>query len=570
MGEEMSPWREQLRRILAHPWAERGIKFVLVPALLLCSLWLPPVSLGARLFHTNLPQITAKGGVVGQEGGAQLAVAAGALSGQMRLGLRTVPLDSPQAGQGDAAKAIKAVPANLQLLGSMVFFDAYGSQPSEAVFRAPLDAPDQASVEALDLYAWDGKQWHWVPSRALLDAQQIEATLTSIPRALATVQVQPQALAIGVGAPDSAAVNAAPLDVASELCLSGLTLADGGAVTGEISLDSAPAELLVLPTLSNRVNGVARTDWVANTITDSQSRAAHVKAIVEAVQNGGFKGLNLAYEGIDPSVSEDFAAFVDELAASLHEAGKVLAVHGTLDSAYPLTALGQAADIVRLPVMDDPSAYGPGGAMEACLQALTRQVDRRKVQLMASANAIDQVGDQKRALVYGDALSLASQAPVAEGDTTVLSGETLTVQLPQMGSGLKQHEASGHTYFTFQDSSGIEHKVWAENSASIARKLSLAHQFRLRGLTVNDLAGTANDSRIWDTVRVARSTSGGRATAWSGACRTRKARWSTRAQARPMHPQSPGQRRTLASTPSSWPSRRTAARRRWASRAASL
>ena len=42
----------------------------------------------------------------------------------------------------------------------------------------------------------------------------------------------------------------------------------------------------------------------------------------------------------------------------------------------------------------------------------------------------------------------------------------------------------------------------------MACKLALANQFHLHGVGVEDLAGTANDARIWDTVRIARVPTG--------------------------------------------------------------
>lgn len=506
-----------MRSVLRSPWTERSIKFVVVPVLLLCGLWLPPVSLGVRLFHIDLPQITASGGSVGQAGGGRLTVPAGALSGQMRLRLRTISLSDKQAGEGDVARAIQAVPANLQLAGPLYFLDAYGSRPKEATFAAPLPEGLE-TTDGLDVYAWDGKAWRWVPSRPQADGPEVEASLTTLPLALAVVQAQPQALAVGVGAPDSAAVNAAPLDVAAELYLGGLSLVEGGAVRGEITLSSAPANLTVLPVLSNRVDGVARADWVANILGDAQARANHVKAIVEAVDKGGYKGLSLEYAGLDQALRDSFAAFVDQLGAELHKTGKTLAVRvdeprlnpdGSWDTAgYAWAALGRAADILRIPAMADPAAYAAGGAMESCLRELTRQVDRQKVQVVVDANATEVVGQARRSLVYGDALSLASHAPAVEGGNVVLPGATLAVQLPQMGSGLKEDADSGHTYFSFKDSSGTEHKVVVENATSVAKKLALAQRFALRGLGLDNLAGTANDARIWETVRVARTPSG--------------------------------------------------------------
>ncbi len=517
MGESLSAWRERLVFALRNPWAERGIKFVLVPALVLCSLWLPPISLGARVFHTDLPLVTAKGGTVGQNGGAQLTIPSGALSGQLRLLIKPVLAGDKQAGQGPIAQALKAVPANLDVRGALYRLDAYGSRPREATLTAPLPA-EAVSRDAIDLYGWTGKAWQWLPSRVEADTQQLKARLGALPKVLAVMETKPQPLAVGVDAPEVAAVNAAPLDLASELYVAGLSLNGDGSVTGQIALDSAPANLLVLPTLSNRVNGVARTDWTANIITQSKARAEHIKAIVEAVDKGGYKGLNLQYEGLDPSLRQAYATFVAELADSLHKAGKVLAVRvdepaaavgGWESGGYDLPALSRSADLVRVPVFSNPAYYAPGGPMEQSLRTAVGEMDRHKLQLVVSANCYEQVGNERKPLIYGDALSLASKELVAQGESNmVLPGQTLSVTLANLGSGFQVEPASNQLWFAFNDQSGVEHKIWIENADSIARKLALASQFSLHGVAVENLAGTANDAKIWDALRLARETSG--------------------------------------------------------------
>ncbi len=95
-------------------------------------------------------------------------------------------------------------------------------------------------------------------------------------------------------------------------------------------------------------------------------------------------------------------------------------------------------------------------------------------------------------------------AKLAAGSTTLLPGQKLAVQLPRLASGLQFDEKSGYIWFAFKDASGAEHKVWLETAESAARKLALASRSRLQGVTVDRLAGTANDARIWEAVRTAR------------------------------------------------------------------
>lgn len=518
MKEAMGAWRERLGTVLRSPWAGKAVRYVLVPVLLLASLWLPPFSLGVRLFHTDYPQVGAAGGTVAAANGAKLTIPAGALGGKLRLLASVLELDDEQAGKGAVAEALEAVPENLEVLGPLYHFDAHGKQPTVASLVAPLPAgleDGPAGTDALDIYTWTGEAWEWVPSRLLGDAQHYRATLPGVPRLLAAMKNKPGALAVGVGAPDVAAVNAAPLDLAAELYIAGLSLGGDGSVTGEIKLESAPGDLLVLPTLTNRVGGAVRADWVAKLIADPEARTAHVAAILEAVSRGGYRGLNLEYSGLERELADSLAAFVDELASGLHQAGKVLAVRvdeprqapngGWETAGYDWPALGRAADLVRIPVVNDPEAYGPDGAMERCLREAVNQIDRHKLQIVVSANSTERAGKELRPLCYGDALSLASQLLVADEGTVILPGEKLAVKLANLASGLQETEGGDQSWFAFTDREGVEHKVWIENSSSVANKLALAGRFHLRGVGIDDLAGTANDAHIWETVRIARS-----------------------------------------------------------------
>ena len=72
-------------------WTERVVDLILVPLLLLYSLWLPPASIGVRLFHLDQPLITPDGGgtVIGPNG-ARLRVPPGALVESARIRLEAL------------------------------------------------------------------------------------------------------------------------------------------------------------------------------------------------------------------------------------------------------------------------------------------------------------------------------------------------------------------------------------------------------------------------------------------------------------------------------------------------
>jgi len=100
-----------LAALVRNKWTQRIVYLIIVPALLLYALWLPPASLGARLFHTDYPQVTPNEGglVVGPEG-ARLEVPAGAVAKRLRLRMDALTADDVAALKPDRPEAVAARP----------------------------------------------------------------------------------------------------------------------------------------------------------------------------------------------------------------------------------------------------------------------------------------------------------------------------------------------------------------------------------------------------------------------------------------------------------------------------
>jgi spore germination protein YaaH len=159
------------------------------------------------------------------------------------------------------------------------------------------------------------------------------------------------------------APEGAPVNVGSETQL-------------KLTVDAAKARgLKVLPSITDGTGkGV-----MAAILADPPSRAAHVADLVGLVVNRGYDGIDLDYEGFAfaddrptwDTTRPNWVTFVNELAAALHDKGKLLSITipptwievGVLRG-YPVydpAAMGAVADRVRLMVYDWSFAGGPPG-----------------------------------------------------------------------------------------------------------------------------------------------------------------------------------------------------------------
>ena len=164
--------------------------FVVVIALILIGLFLPPISLGTRLGlggdtteetttqPTQAPQATAAATL---PEGVSLTTAGGSVVGVTRV----AAAELATAANGALAAAAAALPAGAAV-GDAYVLDYSGDAPTGQV-ALPLPA-DVVEVKTVDLYGWDGQAWTHVPSQIDANARQAVAAEGTLPRALVLVR----------------------------------------------------------------------------------------------------------------------------------------------------------------------------------------------------------------------------------------------------------------------------------------------------------------------------------------------------------------------------------------------
>lgn len=484
------------------------ITILIIPALVCLALVLPPIALPQRIFSSGFTGVSpAKGGSVSVEDGAQLSVPAGAAKSGISLKLAALSLDNFK--KSDAAKTF---PPNLVVKSAYYQPGLQGDMPATAALSIPI--PEGIDpLTALDVYAYSGKKWTKVPFQFFLSDVRVEARLTgTMPEGVLLVQskVQPPTLGTDVGSKSTLPAPAAGL--VAEVNPAGFTIADNGGIAGTIPATpetGANSPYQVMPTISNLVADQLRSDLTDVMITDGNIRKQHIQALVDLAVEKLYPGLYIDYQGITPDNKNDFSLFIKELAQALHAKNKVLGVTlampmpkttDTWDTgSYDWAAIGQSADIVKIPLPTSRQAYeGNAPIVQSYLQWAVGQIDRYKIQLAVSMSGRDEFGTSFAPVSYSTALQLLGPLTTSGKDA---SGK-ITFDLPKLrDSGLAYQAATGLYTFTYKDAGGQSHTVSLENVDSLSKKIALALQYNLRGLSLRDVIADGVDPKSWEALK---------------------------------------------------------------------
>ncbi|MBC7261821.1 MAG: hypothetical protein H5T63_07380, partial [Chloroflexi bacterium] len=410
-----------------------------------------------------------------------------------------------------AAEALSAEPVTL--CSDIYRFQAYGPSPEEAILSLPL--PQDVPPDAADVYAWDGQQWGWVPAHAIPEDGVIEAYLDSLSSLAAVVQVKRMRPAIATVLNTEAHTIDKATGLLNEVNPTGFYVDADGTVYDARGANQRNMlqGYLVIPVISNRKDGVVQPQVLANILLNPEARGKNIAALTALAVEGMYTGVQLDYQGLDPSLREEYVSFVQELANALHKEGKILSIRVAQarqiaedrwdTGAYDWRALGQLADVLVIPALEAPTAWAPGGQMEALLRWAVGEVNRMKLQIALSVSSYQIADNVITRIPYAQALSALAQIDVEGDKELVCSGEDVVLLLPVLHQcgGLQYDQQADEYWIAYQDEQGRSCQIWLENAASLDHKLQLIADYNVRGLVLEDLLDTQNDQRVWDLVK---------------------------------------------------------------------
>ena len=464
------------------------VGFLVVIALILVGLFLPPISLGTRLGLGGGEATTADATAPAQE--AAGALPEGVSLNAANVGVSRVAVAELAASDESLAEAAAALPA--QTVGEAYVLDYSGDAPTGQI---ALPLPADADAQTVDLFGWDNAAWTRVVSQ--FDAAGTQAVVANapLPRALVFVQsTPPEQPAVAAEVAPAAGVPADVAPLLTEVSVGALVLGDNGGLAGDLAeLPEGVGEADLFLRLTNH-GAVINQAALAALLDDSAVQDAQISSVVGQAKAEGYSGVHLDYQGVGAAHSTLFTALATNLANALHAEGLQLAI--TLGTPTPVSngwdtggqnwaALGQVADVVYLRMPLNPTVYADGGAAEQLVDWATGQIDRRKLNLLLATGAVNKVGESYTELPAAQALASLGALELV-GDAAVEPGADVEVALNGSATPLEwDGEALAYRY-TFEQA-GQPQTVWLITEAALLNRLQLVSAYNLRGATLRGL-----------------------------------------------------------------------------------
>ncbi|MEX1103434.1 MAG: glycosyl hydrolase family 18 protein, partial [Dehalococcoidia bacterium] len=355
-------------------------------------------------------------------------------------------------------------------------------------------------------YIDETETWEPVASAAVeTGGERATAVLTEAPAAIAVLRRLSAAGHVVAYLPAGASLHA---DAAGKVTilhtLDFVPAADGG-ITGEASVVQADASFEHYPVISaDAANGA--NALVTSTLANSQSRSNHVQQILAKAQEANLQGVDISYFDLNPDQRSSFALFVAELARELHRQRRKLTV--TLPSpvvanervdegAYDWTAIGAAADLVKVAPFRDQSRYRLD--VPRILEHLTSVVDRQKLVLMVTPYATELSSDGSvSTMSLVEAMAIATRLAIqGDGLNTDSNVDVVGINIDKNESltGMVWNEQTATVGFTYKFTT--QRTVWIENFFSVGFKLEYISEYKLGGVGIENASGDQFLGNIW-------------------------------------------------------------------------
>ncbi len=485
------------------------INLVIIPVMILLALVLPPLSIPQRVLAFGYTSVSPANGGAVSANGAQFSIPPNSIKNSVGIRLSYKPRD-----QFLKDALAKSLPAKLDVKSPLYQPGVQGEVPAQAILSVPIPEASEPLI-TITVFGYDGKKWAKLPFQIFTDDQRIEAYISQyVPQAVIVAQTQAQPPTIGADLSDKSALPAQAASIVAEVTPLGYYISEGAGIAGNVPPlpeASAASNLQALPNISNFIGDRLRPDISEDVVGYADSRKAHVRAIVDLAVEQLYPGVNIDYQGMGSDYRADYTTFIRELAEALHAKNKILSVTLALPvqrssevwdtGAFDWAGIGQAADMVRIPLPADRAMYaGAPAPVTVYMQWAVGQIDQFKLQLTFSVLGRDEFENSYAPVGFANAVKLMGPIQVP---ATVAPDSKTTLDLPRLreSGGVKSDANTGLYTFTYKDAKNVSHTVVVENAESLAKKLGLALQYNLRGVVLRDLNADALDARAWDVLK---------------------------------------------------------------------
>ncbi len=239
--------------------------------------------------------------------------------------------------------------------------------------------------------------------------------------------------------------------------------------------------VLVLTPLG--ADGRFNNNLIHEVVTSETARETLISNLLQAMEENGFRGVDVDFEYILAEDRDLFTSFVADLRVRMNESGYVVSVAlapktsadqpGLLYEGKDYRGLGEAADEVLLMAYEWGYTYGPAMAV-APLNKVRQVVEY----------ALTEIPSEKINLGipnYGYDWTL----PYVKGESKAVTiGHVEAVQIAiENDVPIQYDETAQSPYFNYIRD-GREHEVWFEDVRSLRAKFNLLNEYGLKGIGV--------------------------------------------------------------------------------------
>lgn len=438
------------------------------------ALWLPPFSLGSRLFPKPMSVVGAATPLVYSDDTGRLTIMSvdAAASFDMRLtGSLNIEDD---VGWWEAARAV--LPAQITLLSPIYRLDtAERGTAVRMVFERMMP-------EGADAYRYTRRtgQWTFVPGLTVTDPGVASVTLADVPEAVALVQSVPTTPLFGLIVEPGDTLTTELRDRVDAVYVAGLQPDASGALVGSLpygaTADGSRATVMLI-----RDPGVV----AASLLRDEATRQAHLDMLLDLAFSQRYAGLALDYGTLPDDVRSGYLMLLADLADGLHASGRSLTVilhdsgaDPTAEAVAYYQQVGLLADTVVLPLTDANDA-------NRRLDRMTSAIDRRKLLLLVSASSQKDDSDGRiRELPFSEAINALGVVTRLSGRVAA-PGEPIRVMLQTAGRMAVQFvpvdsrsgELPAIAFTILEKPSAVTLRLMTPGAISQRLSIALGHQF---------------------------------------------------------------------------------------------
>lgn len=236
----------------------------------------------------------------------------------------------------------------------------------------------------------------------------------------------------------------------------------------------------VLLTVHNMQSGAFDRAAVHDLLNDAVARTRAVENIYRAARDGGYAGVNLDLEAVDPADRNQYTSFVRALVDRLHPAGLAVTLAvpaktsddrwNNWSAGFDYTALGKLADALVIMAYDE---HWPGGAPGPVASLGWAE----RVALYVAATI------PKEKVLFGIA-AYGYDWTTGNGQTIGLSASSAAQKAARLGIPVRWDANAQVPYFKYTDGQGRQHAVYYENASSMAAKADLVIRHGFAGVAI--------------------------------------------------------------------------------------